>query len=267
MILTTFCNTYIIAECVLLKSILSSMPRYRTGQHRGIQVIREYSGTGKNRIEKEFQSNSRDFEQAQKNLELYEQLSKTLKEYEYELKKRNLTIPADFRLKTSGSAYDTSAWELLESCSNSYENKNNYRDDYGYNVKSRGEMIVGSALKSLGLEAKYEPKLILKGGRKKTPDYSFPVRIIDRCFFVEFMGKADDEGYIDYNHGKLEEYMRNGILPMRDLILITGTENWMPSQEEVMRTIAYFINNAVLSVYGTKYENYSSLTKSLRSAS
>ena len=92
MVLTTFCNTYIIAECVLLKSILNSMPRYRTGQHRGIQVIREYSGTGKNRIEKEIQSNSRDFEQARKNLELYEQLSKTLNEYEYELKKRNLTI-------------------------------------------------------------------------------------------------------------------------------------------------------------------------------
>ena len=110
-------------------------------------------------------------------------------------------------------------------------------------------MIVAGALKALGLEAKYEPLVILNGGKKRSPDYSFPVRIIDRCFFVEFYGKSDNDGYIDYNYGKIDEYIRNGILPNRDLILICGTENWLPNQEEIMRIISSFINNAVLRTY------------------
>ena len=247
--LKLFCDMYIIAECLRLKEILNSMAMYSAGVHRGIPVIREYTGSGKCKTKRTIQQNSRNYDQARKNLALYEQYSHLLKEFENELKRRRLTIPADFRLKKAGSVYDTSAWELLEPCSNTYENKHEYRDGYGYNVKSRGEMIVGSALKNLGLEAKYEPKLLLKNGKKRTPDYSFPVRIIDRCFFVEFMGKADEDGYITYNHDKFEDYLRNGILPMRDLILITGTENWMPSQEEVMHTIADFINTAVFRTY------------------
>ena len=250
MILNLFCDPYIIAKCFMFHSILASMPRYKLGMHNGVNVIREYSGHGNSRSEKTIHINSSHYDQARKNLELYEYYTRQLNEFENELKRRNLTIPSGFRLKREITKFDTATWEQFIPCSNTYENNYKYRDDYGFNVKSRGEMLVGSALKNLGLEAKYEPNLILNNGRKKSPDYSFPVRIIDRCFFVEFMGKADDEGYIDYNHNKLEEYMKSGILPMRDLILITGTEDWIPSLEEIMRTIAYFINNAVLRTYG-----------------
>ena len=60
---------------------------------------------------------------------------------------------------------------------------------------------------------------------------------------------ADDGNYIDSNYGKIDEYMRNGILPNRDLILICGTENWLPSLETMKILIASFINSAVFSVY------------------
>ena len=60
---------------------------------------------------------------------------------------------------------------------------------------------------------------------------------------------ADDGNYIDSNYGKTDEYMRNGILPNRDLILICGTENWLPSLETMKILIASFINSAVFSVY------------------
>lgn len=110
-------------------------------------------------------------------------------------------------------------------------------------------MLVGNALKDLGFDAKYEPMLILRGNRKKTPDYSFPVPVIDRCFFIEFAGMADNSNYIDSNYGKIDEYMRNGILPNRDLILICGTENWLPSLETMKLMIASFVNSAVYSAY------------------
>ena len=59
----------------------------------------------------------------------------------------------------------------------------------------------------------------------------------------------DKEEYVNDNTEKMRLYMRNGILPNRDLILISGTKNWIPSQESIARTIASFINNAVLDAY------------------
>lgn len=47
----------------------------------------------------------------------------------------------------------------------------------------------------------------------------------------------------------IHEYIRSGILPNRDLILICGTENWLPNQDEIIRIISSFINNAVLRTY------------------
>lgn len=58
------------------------------------------------------------------------------------------------------------------------------------------------------------------------------------------------EYYDDY--GKFDEYMRNGIFPNRDLILICGTGKWIPTQESIMRIISSFINDAVLNAYNRK---------------
>ena len=172
-----------------------------------------------------------------------------MKIFDTEIKRRNLTIPDDIKFIRVPSAFNVKAWESFEACTNGLEVQTGYVDGYGFNVRSRGEMMVGNALKELGLEAKYEPTLILKGGRKRSPDYSFPVRIIDRCSFVEFMGMTDDGEYVDNNHVKIDEYMRNGIFINRDLIIICGTKNWIPSHESIKRRIAYFINDAVLSAY------------------
>ena len=182
-------------------------------------------------------------------LEQYNKLTERKNLFDAEFSRRRLTVPAGFRLQRDTSPHNMEFWKQQVPCSNNYENKNRYVDAFGFNVKSRSEMLVGQALKELGLEAKYEPLLILRGDRKKTPDYSFPVPVIDRCFYVEFMGMADNESYIDKNYGKIEEYMRNGILLNRDLIVICGTENWLPSLEDMKRIIASFINNAVSRVY------------------
>lgn len=224
------------------------------GYHRGVKIIRAYSGTGEHIDRKDVSENSRDFASMCEKLDQYTKLTGRKRLFDAELRRRRLTIPADFRLCRDNSPFNVNAWKELVPCSNNYENKNRYVDAFGFNVKSRSEMLVGAALKELGLEAKYEPLLILRGGRKKTPDYSFPVPVIDRCFYVEFMGMADDGTYLDKNYGKIDEYMRNGILLNRDLIVICGTENWLPSVEDMKRIIASFINNAVSRVY----EQYSS---------
>lgn len=247
--LSLFCDLYIIGEYIRLKRVLANMPRYRLGMHNGLQTIREYCGSGIAMTKKEIQINSRYYPEMQRKLELFNSISERERLFYEEFKRRQLIVPAGFRFKRDTSAFNVAYWNKLEPCSNRLECDTGYYDDYGFNVRSRGEMMVGNALKELGLEAKYEPTIQLKGGRKKNPDYSFPVRIIDRCFFIEFMGMTDDEDYIDGNYLKLDEYMRNGILLNRDLIVISGTKNWIPTQESLKRKIAFFINDAVMSAY------------------
>lgn len=253
--LTSFSDLYIITECTLLDGVLKRMPRYKVGLHSGKQVIREYSGHGKNRIKKMSQAGSRNFSSMQEKLEQYNKLTVRKKLFDAELKRRHLTVPADFKLCQDRSPHNMDFWKQQVPCSNNYKNDNRYTDSYGFNVKTRGEMLLGAALKDLGLEAKYEPLLVLKG-HSRTPDYSFLVPVIDRCFYSEFLGMADDGSYLDKNYGKIEEYMRNGIFPNRDLILICGTESWLPSVEDMKRIIATFINNAVARVYD-QYPNES----------
>jgi hypothetical protein len=211
-----------------------------------------YSGSGDNLTIRTFNPNSPSYANIHSSLVNYNTLKQKLAVYKEELNRRRLTLPGHFKFISAQSLFNMEVSNQRVPCSNTHEIKNEYYDNYGFHVRTRGEMMVGNVLRDLGLEAKYEPALLLKGGRKKNPDYSFSVPIIDRCFFVEFMGMADDEGYIESNYGKIDEYMRSGILLNRDLIVITGTGNWLPEQESIKRIIAAFINNAVLSAYNRK---------------
>ena len=250
--LSLFSDTYIINEYLRLKSVLESMPRYKVGTHQGLSVIRKYTGNGNNTVRQITHESSRNYEKMNQQLLVYDNYQSLKKLYFDEIKRRHLNIPEYFRPKNDNSLYDLSFWDSLISCSNSHEIRTDYYDDYGYHVRSRGEMLIGNSLKALGLEAKYEPSLVLMGGRKISPDYSFPVHIIDRCFFIEFIGMTDNEEYINSNYGKTDMYMRNGILPNRDLILICGSSTWLPAQESIKQIIASFINVAVECVYNKK---------------
>ena len=251
--LTLFCDKYIISEYLRIKHILDSMPRYKLGMHKGFHVIRAYSGRGNEKSRKTANENGRTYIEMQKGLSMFNEYTKLLNTFFGELKRRGLTIPDDFSFLNEVSPYDTCLWKEVEPCSNPREIQTEYYDDYGNKVRSRGEMFIGNALKDLGLEAKYEPSIVIKGGRIIHPDYIFPVEIIDRCFFIEFMGMCDSEEYINHNYGRIDEYMRNGILPNRDLILICGTSKWIPTEECIKRIIASFINNAVERVYNQKF--------------
>jgi len=228
------------------------MPRYKFGSHNGAIVIRAYSGRDKNITRTTVHENGNRFNEMHKQLLIYNKYDNLKNQYANEIKLRHLPILNDFKFINDPSIYDCNIWKAFVPSSNSYEIRTDYYDDYGNRVRSRGEMLIGNALKSLGLEAKYEPSIILKDGRKIHPDYSFPVPIICRCFFIEFIGMTGNEEYINYNYGRIDEYMRNDVLPNRDLILICGTDKWLPTQESMKRIIASFINNAVESVYSKK---------------
>ena len=250
--LSLFCDTYIINEYLRLKSMLEAMPRYKTGTHKGHSVIREHKGTGAETVKKIAFENSPAYGEMHQQLLLYDNCKTLKKLFLDEIRRRHLNIPESFSIKNDTSDFNLDFWNSLIPCSNSHEIRTEYYDDYGYHVRSRGEMLIGNSLKDLGLEAKYEPCLFLKIGRKAHPDYSFPVPLIGRCFFIEFVGMTDNDEYINFNYGKTDEYMRNGILPNRDLILLCGSETYLPSQETIKRIVSAFINTAVENIYNKK---------------
>lgn len=250
--LSLFCDTYIINEYLRLKSMLEAMPRYKAGTHQGRSVIREYKGTGTETVKRIAFESGRGYREMHKQLLLYNNCHTLKKLYFNEIKRRHLNIPGSFSIKNDSSDFNLAFWNTLVPCSNSHEIRTDYYDDYGYHVRSRGEMLIGNSLKVLGLEAKYEPCLVLKNGRKIHPDYSFPIPLIGRCFFIEFIGMTDKEEYINFNYGKTDEYMRNGVLPNRDLILLCGSETYLPSQDTIKRIISEFINTAVESIYNKR---------------
>ena len=53
MIYSMFSDEYIFGEFLRVKGILDGMPRYKTSIHKGVQILREYEGSGGNIIRKE----------------------------------------------------------------------------------------------------------------------------------------------------------------------------------------------------------------------
>ena len=149
--ISLFCATYIIAEYLRLKSILGRMPRYKRGVHHGVQVIREYSGKKEDWNKRISHAGSKNYSVMLNKLELYEERKLKLNAFQDEIKRRNLIIPENFKFIRDVSEFDVSALEQMQACSNAREVNTGYYDGYGFNVRSRGEMMVGNALKELGL--------------------------------------------------------------------------------------------------------------------
>ena len=108
-------------------------------------------------------------------------------------------------------------------------------------MDSRGEMIVAQTLESLGLEYKYEPRIII-GGEVYYPDFIVYLPEFERCFFVEFMGRLDDEKYISRNKFKLMDYLKSGMVINRDLLVFCGYENSMVNSDDMTDDIVALIN-------------------------
>ena len=109
-----------------------------------------------------------------------------------------------------------------------------------------GEMLIADVLDDLHLEYKYEVLYLLNPHRKIIPDFVVLIPALGRFFFIEFMGMADDPNYMDNNSSRIENYIRNGIYPGRDLLIIVGNRDYLPTVNAVKRRIISFINDLTL---------------------
>ena len=108
----------------------------------------------------------------------------------------------------------------------------------GYQYKdmmmdSRGEMIVAQTLESLGFEYKYEPRIII-GDEVYYPDFIVYLPEFERCFFIEFMGRLDNDKYISRNKFKLMDYLKAGMVVNKDILLFCGYEDSMVNADDMI---------------------------------
>lgn len=138
----------------------------------------------------------------------------------------------------------------LKEYSNPYPIETNYISG-GRRFRSRLELHTAETLDLLGLDWKYEPEISLyMPGRFQgdmrvislTPDFAVGLPELKRYFLIECLGRLADSAYTGDSYDKLKIYAYNGIYPSRDMVLIPGNNNYMPSEEAIISSIVSTLN-------------------------
>ena len=59
------------------------------------------------------------------------------------------------------------------------------------------------------------------------------IEALDCCIIIEFLGMTDDYEYVMDLVGKIAKYARHDVFINRDLLLIAGTVDYMPSSDYI----------------------------------
>ncbi len=228
---------YLKAKLRLIVKEIIKLPDVRLGKHGGRAVFREcLSGEGIRKV-REYSACKPEGKILYGQSECRKQLVEMKKQIETVLK--SLPETPDIDLSKVKTKYNRNMWENIHVRAE-YETK-----EKGYPYKdmimdSRGEMIVAQCLDSLGLMYKYEPRLVLFG-EEYYPDFIVYLPEFQRCFFIEFMGRLDDDKYIARNEFKLMDYLKSGMVVNRDILLFCGYENSMVNADEMIDDIVALI--------------------------
>ncbi len=118
-------------------------------------------------------------------------------------------------------------WEKIP-----YEAKHFYEEDTciltekGERVRSKSEKILADKFFLKGIPYKYECPLKIQGYGVIYPDFTLMNSITGKIFYWEHLGMMDNADYVEKVMKKLEGYMRNGILPGKQLILTYETRKY-----------------------------------------
>ena len=91
-------------------------------------------------------------------------------------------------------------------------------------LRSKSEVLIDMALYRHQIPYHYEEKLIL-GNIELYPDFTLLHPTEKRKMYWEHLGMMDDEHYARNACLKIEQYIRNNIIPQRDLILTFETKD------------------------------------------
>ncbi|MBO4887878.1 MAG: hypothetical protein J5589_06165 [Firmicutes bacterium] len=98
------------------------------------------------------------------------------------------------------------------------DNTPEFLSDRGERVRSKSELILANKLNSYGIPYQYEYPLVLKGYGTIHPDFRILLVRSRRIVYLEHNGMMSDPSYLDNFMNRQAAYIRNGLIPGRDVI-------------------------------------------------
>lgn len=218
------------ARLALINQELQEIPSIGIGKHGDIEVIRAYNYLSGHRTCTEHKLCSPRGQELLNKHKRRQYLLGIRKQIEALIPSSADSVMLDPLLNVP--FLDEQFWNSLKSQSNTYKADSHYEYKQ-FRMRSRGEVIIAQVLDSLGLIYKYEPVFQI-GSKYYSPDFVVYLPELKRCFIIEFLGRLDDDGYLDDNLPKIRNYLKSGMVINKDLLLFNGYINTMVSPDEVL---------------------------------
>jgi len=229
---TEFNNNFRLARANWINKRLSELPNVKTGSHRGEPVVRIYINSRSGKPSHQTYYSTCDdynhlFDLAQERQRLKEELRS--------LPQDQVKVTPYGRIKMTDDK-----WKTIPSSANPKEIKS----DYYYkdiHMRSRFEVLTASVIDSLGLQFKYEPAISV---RNETiyPDFLVYLPELGMCIIIECLGMLDDPKYVSNNSIKIQDYFASGIEMNRDIIYLSGNNQYLTNPAAIKDLIVIIIN-------------------------
>lgn len=237
-----YSREYLMIQEAFLRKLLDRLPPIHYGVSGKTTIVRTYfyDRDGKRR-RLQYKLNSEKGRKLAQLSQKREQTEKALNDVVYKLEKKNSSTDIIQVREVIESSMNGEFFNKLHAQSNPKPIKKKYIHK-GIDMRSRGEMMVAECLDLLGLPYKYEPALQL-GDEVFYPDFIVYIEALDCCIIIEFLGMTDDYEYVMDLVGKIAKYARHDVFINRDLLLIAGTVDYMPSSDYIKGCIITLLNN------------------------
>ncbi len=119
-----------------------------------------------------------------------------------------------------------------------------YETDRGEMVRSKSELIIANNLNAFSdeLDYRYEQEHWLpEQAISIHPDFTIIIKKTGRILYWEHGGMMSDPSYADDFVNKINQYISNGIIPGRDLIITFETQNHPLNTSSIKKTILSFL--------------------------
>lgn len=107
----------------------------------------------------------------------------------------------------------------IPNSTNPYPIESEIYTNKGEHVRSKSERIIADELYRLGIPYKYEASLNLGGQTVVYPDFTVLHVKTRKTWYLEHLGMLDNEEYLQNTFSKMSQYIQNGIIPGKNLII------------------------------------------------
>ena len=168
------------------------------------------------------------------------------------LKQKLKELINDYKKEWGGSlSEDASHFRIVKNADNRFDSQlystftNNQRgitDDHKFRYRgipmcSEFETDIAGLIDDLDIAFKYEVKLDLNEFKCRYPDFALAFPEFNRCCFLEYLGALDNFSYVNKNSKKFEEYSNLGLYIGRDVVYVSGDDNYRPDKKLIREMI------------------------------